>query len=155
MTARHRKPLPPRTVFLRRFLRKIVLATGVVAVSLLIGAVGYHYAEGMPWLDATLSATMILTSMGPSTPPQASAGKLFAIFYALFSGVVFVTLVAVLFAPVLHRFLHQFHLELEPEDSTQPPRRGIGPEKTGPRNKGTGNQGEETEEDRPRRHRPV
>ena len=121
MTARRRKPLPPRAVFLKRFLLKVALASGVVAVSLLIGAVGYHYAEGMPWLDATLSATMILTSMGPSAPLETSAGKLFAIFYALFSGVVFVTLVAVLFAPVLHRFLHQFHLELEPEDSPQPP----------------------------------
>jgi hypothetical protein len=107
------KPLPSRAVFAARLARKAVLASALVAGALLIGAIGYHATEGLPWLDATLNASMILTGMGPVNQLQTPGGKLFAIFYSLFSGVVFITMVAVLFAPVLHRFLHRFHLDLE------------------------------------------
>jgi hypothetical protein len=112
--SRKYRPLPPRRVFARHLARKVAIATGVVGTSLLLGACGYHFTEGLAWLDATLNAAMILTGMGPVNPLQTSGGKVFAIFYALFSGVVFITMVALLFAPVLHRFLHRFHLDLEP-----------------------------------------
>ena len=70
---------------------------------------GYHQTEGLPWLDALLNASMILSGMGPVQELHTTAGKLFASFYALFSGVMFITLAGVLFAPVFHRFLHKFH----------------------------------------------
>jgi hypothetical protein len=107
------KPLPPRAMFVARFVRKAMIALAVVAGSLFVGASGYHYTEHLPWLDATLNASMILSGMGPVDQLQTSGGKLFAIFYSLFSGVVFITMVAFLFGPVVHRFLHRFHLELE------------------------------------------
>jgi len=108
-----RRPVPPRIVFIVRLGRKATVAGGVVAASLLLGACGYHYAEGLSWLDATLNASMILTGMGPVDQLHSDGGKLFAIFYSLFSGVVFITMAALLFGPVLHRFLHRLHLELE------------------------------------------
>ena len=110
------KPLPSRAVFVARLARKALLALCLIAVAVLIGAMGYHFAEGLPWLDATLNASMILSGMGPVDRLQTPGGKLFAIFYCLFSGVVFITMVAVLFAPVIHRFLHRFHLELGAHD---------------------------------------
>jgi hypothetical protein len=74
---------------------------------------GYHYFGELSWLDALLNASMILSGMGPVNELRTTAGKLFATFYALFSGVAFITIVGVLFAPVIHRFLHKFHLEFE------------------------------------------
>jgi len=111
-------PLPPRIVFLRRLARSAGIALGLVLGSLGMGALGYHDFEGLPWLDSTLNAVMILTGMGPVDPLRSTGGKLFGIFYALFSGVAFLTMVAVLFAPVAHRFLHRFHLDIarEPRD---------------------------------------
>jgi hypothetical protein len=109
------KPLPTRIVFARHLARKALVALCIVGGALTLGACGYHFTEGLPWLDATLNASMILAGMGPVDPIRTTGGKVFATFYALFSGVVFITMAAVLFGPVLHRFLHRFHLELERE----------------------------------------
>jgi hypothetical protein len=82
-----------------------------VAASLGLGMAGYHHFEKMPWLDAFLNASMLLAGMGPVSALQTEAGKLFAGFYALFSGLALVAAVGIIFAPVIHRFLHKFHLE--------------------------------------------
>jgi hypothetical protein len=110
------KPLPSRREFLVRLARTTVLAVGVVAGSLFMGVCGYHYFVGLPWLDATLNASMILAGMGPVDPIKSDAGKVFASLYAIFSGVVFIGAVALLLAPVVHRFLHRFHMEIEPDE---------------------------------------
>lgn len=110
--SRH-EPLPPRSVFLRHLSRNLSIAIGLVLGSLGIGTLGYHVFAGLPWLDAMLNAVMILTGMAPVDPLHSTAGKVFAICYALYSGVAFLTLVAVLFAPLVHRFLHRFHLDIE------------------------------------------
>ena len=115
MFEHRRTPLLPRFVFLRRQLRFAGLSAAIVLGALAAGALGYHATEGLTWLDALLNAAMILTGMGPVDRMQTSAGKLFATGYALASGVLFVTTVAVLFAPLIHRFLHRFHLELDGE----------------------------------------
>jgi uncharacterized membrane protein len=78
--------------------------------------------EGLPWLDAGLNAVMILTGMGPVNPIATPAAKVFAMGYALFSGVFFLTMVAVLLAPAVHHFLHRFHLDLSEEESRRPER---------------------------------
>jgi hypothetical protein len=101
-----------RRILVRRLARNGTLVFVLVFVAVGIGAVGYHVFDDLPWLDAALNATMILTGMGPVNPVVAPAGKLFAIAYALFSGVFFLTMVAVLLAPALQHFLHRFHLEL-------------------------------------------
>jgi hypothetical protein len=104
--------LIPRARFLRRVAKHGMIAGAVVAVSLLIGVLGYRLSEGMAWVDALLEAAMILTGMGPTHDFHSVAGKLFATAYALFSGIIFLTVAAVLFGPLLHRFLHRFHLDL-------------------------------------------
>src|SRR5262245_28005193 len=98
--------LAPMDEFLRRQLRFALLAAGIVVGGLGIGASGYHVLESLPWVDSLLNAAMILSGMGPVDRIQTTAGKLFATAYALASGVLFITTVGVLFAPVVHRFFH-------------------------------------------------
>jgi hypothetical protein len=110
-------PLFTRRHFFGRLARSSATAAGIVAFSLALGSVGYHWLGGLPWIDALLNASMILTGMGPVDPMRSAAAKLFAAFYALYSGIAFLTSMAVLLAPVVHRFLHKFHLEIrEPGD---------------------------------------
>ncbi len=108
----HRQPLASRRVFLQRMARYVALSIGIILLSLAIGILGYHYTEGLSWIDSLLNASMILGGMGPVDPIRTVAGKLFASFYALFSGMVFLVAVGVLIAPAFHRFLHRFHLEM-------------------------------------------
>lgn len=110
------RPLLPRRAFYARFAWSVMATVGIVAFSLLMGSAGYHYLGGLPWIDALLNASMILAGMGPVDPLQSSAAKLFAAFYALYSGIAFLTMVAILMAPLLHRFLHKFHLEISEGD---------------------------------------
>lgn len=111
------KPLLPRKVFVFRMLRCLALAFAIIGASLALGIFGYHFCAELSWVDSLLNAAMILTGMGPVNELHTVAGKLFASFYALFSGVVFITAVALLLSPVFHRFLHKFHLESDTEDN--------------------------------------
>jgi hypothetical protein len=115
MTLRRPPPLLPRRTFLRRLGRSASLAATLIFGALALGIAGYHVFGRLSWLDSLVNASMILAGMGAVDPIPSVAGKLFASFYALFSGVAFLTTVAVLLAPVMHRFLHRFHLELSDE----------------------------------------
>ncbi len=105
------EPLLPWGRFLRRQLWHTVVAAALIAGSLGVGMVGYHVIDNQDWIDAAYSATMILTAMGPSTSPTTSGGKVFAICYAMFSGIVFITTVTVLLTPSAHRLLHSVHAD--------------------------------------------
>ncbi|HXU12582.1 MAG TPA: hypothetical protein VN898_11500 [Candidatus Binatia bacterium] len=122
MGPRRHPPLPPRTHFLRHVARNAALAGGLVSGSLALGVLGYHLLAGLSWIDALVNASMILTGMGPVNEMTTVGAKLFASFYALFSGVAFLTIVAVLLAPAVHRFLHRFHLDLagDQDDGKKP-----------------------------------
>ena len=113
------EPLLPTRPFLGRVARFAGLAGLLIAASLAIGASGYHWLAQLPWIDALLNASMILTGMGPVDPMRNTAGKLFASAYALFSGVAFVSMIALLFAPLVHRFFHALHVEVEDAQETQ------------------------------------
>jgi hypothetical protein len=111
--------LLPARPFFGRVARFSGLAAGVVAGSLAIGAAGYHWLAKLPWIDALLNASMILTGMGPVDRMETAAGKLFASAYALFSGIAFVSMIALLFAPLIHRFFHALHVD--PDDDARAP----------------------------------
>lgn len=104
------QPLVSKKVFARRMAATIVKAASIIAGALGLGIFGYHFTENMPWLDALLNASMILSGMGPVGELKTAGGKWFASFYAIFSGVVFITTMGVVLAPIAHRFLHHFHL---------------------------------------------
>lgn len=105
------EPLIPRSRFLMRLALSGSLAVLLIGASLLLGVLGYHLFEGLSWVDSLLNASMILGGMGPVDLLHTEGGKLFASFYALFSGIMFLTIAAILFAPVVHRLLHKFHLD--------------------------------------------
>lgn len=105
--------------FTIRLLRSLALAICLTAVSLLVGAVGYHFTASISWLDSFLNASMILTGMGPLAELHTRAAKLFAMFYALYSGLFFVSVSAILVYPVMHRLLKRVHIEAtKPRSST-------------------------------------
>lgn len=117
MYEHHEEPLASREVFVRRLGINGLLALGLLLFSLGIGMLGYHFLEKLSWIDSLLNASMILGGMGPVNQLQTNAGKIFASFYAIYSGVILLASVGVLAAPIFHRFLHYFHLADEEKDN--------------------------------------
>jgi hypothetical protein len=107
---RHEQLLPGRQ-FAKRLGRFAAAAALLILTALGIGIAGYHWIAGLSLIDSLLNASMILTGMGPVNELNGSAAKLFASAYALFSGIVFISAMGVLFAPIAHRAMHRFHLE--------------------------------------------
>ena len=97
-----------RTKFLQRLFVHLLVAVGLLVVSLAIGMWGYEHFEGLPWQNAFLNSAMLLGGMGPVDPIKTDVGKLFAGIYALYAGLVFIVSAALVFTPILHRVLHKF-----------------------------------------------
>lgn len=87
--------------------------------SLFIGAAMYHFAEGLPWLEAVLNAVMIMTGLGLVDTLHTNVAKVFTCFYAILTAIVFYMVLAIIFAPLIHRFLHEFHLEIGRKDENE------------------------------------
>ncbi len=109
--------LASKKQFKRRLIRFSAISVVIFVFSLMLGILGYHYIAGLGWTDAFLNASMILGGMGPVDFLTSTSGKLFAGFYALFSGVAFLSAMAIFVTPILHRFLHKFHLDAEEKES--------------------------------------
>jgi hypothetical protein len=105
-----------KAAFLRRLAHSFLVVVLLVGFSLVAGMLGYHGFERLSWLDAFLNASMILGGMGPVAQVATEAGKLFAGIYALYSGLAFLVLTGLLFAPVAHRILHGFHYGADQEE---------------------------------------
>jgi len=110
MYEHHKQPLASPKVFVRRLALNGLIGLLLLTFSLLIGILGYHFLESLSWIDSLLNASMILGGMGPVNPLQTDAGKIFASFYAIYSGVILLASVGILITPIFHRFLHYFHL---------------------------------------------
>jgi hypothetical protein len=106
-------PVISRKEFAKRMAKSLALAFSLIVLSLLAGMAGYHYLEGLTWLDAFMNAAMILGGMGPVAPVQTVGGKVFAGCYALYSGLVVIVAAGVIFAPVIHRMIHKFHADAD------------------------------------------
>ncbi len=111
MSEHRHTPLAPRDLFLRRLAQNAGIAMFAVGGSLILGMWGYWYFESLTWLDAFLNAAMLLGGMGPVETPTTEGGKLFAGVYALYAGMVVLVAASILVAPVMHRYMHKFHLE--------------------------------------------
>lgn len=109
MYEQRKHPPLSRTRFAERLARHAMFVLALIVGSLVIGMAGYVYFERLSWLDAFLNSAMLLGGMGPVDAPRTDSGKLFAGFYALYAGLVFLITAGVLFAPFLHRLLHKFH----------------------------------------------
>ena len=111
----HKQKVMPLPRFFLRLGRYGLFALSLIFVSVIIGTAGYHYYGQLNWLDSFYMACMILTGMGPVAEMKTEGAKLFSSFYALYSGVAFLSIVAVFFAPIIHRLLHILHVESDEE----------------------------------------
>jgi TM2 domain-containing membrane protein YozV len=102
------RPVVPRHEFARRMGQHLLIGFSIIFISLLIGMYGYHHFERMDWVNAYENAAMILSGMGPVDPLLTVKGKIFAGTYALFSGIIFLIVIAIFIAPLFHRFFHKF-----------------------------------------------
>jgi len=112
MQFEHKKQeLVPFRIFLLRQVKYGLFALSLITFSMGIGTAGYHHFGVLSWLDSFHMSAMILTGMGPVESMTSNAAKLFSSFYALYSGVAFLSITAVFFAPLVHRLLHILHVE--------------------------------------------
>jgi hypothetical protein len=103
--------LLPRHAFAKRMVGVLALTFGVIALALSIGVLGYHHLAGFTWVDSILNASMILGGMGPVGELPNDGAKLFASAYAIFSGLVFISVMGIVLGPMAHRMLHRFHID--------------------------------------------
>ncbi|MFN8264512.1 MAG: hypothetical protein U0T11_00435 [Chitinophagaceae bacterium] len=106
-----RQKLASNKTFFRRQIGHVFFAGLIIVISLFIGIIGYHITDNIPWIDSLHNASMILSGMGPVVEIHSNAGKYFSSFYALFSGIVFITNIGIILAPAVHRIFHILHLE--------------------------------------------
>jgi len=111
MFERRHELVAPLSKFFIRLILNILLALTLIAAALFAGMSGYHHFEHMSWIDSFANAAMILSGMGPLGNLSTDGGKLFAGFYALFSGLAFILIISIIFAPIVHRYFHKFHVE--------------------------------------------
>jgi len=104
-------PLLPLPAFRARLIKTASLGFALIAASLVVGMLGYHYIAEQTWPDSFLNAAMILSGMGPIGELNSTAAKIFAGSYALYSGLALILIAGIILAPIVHRFLHKFHLE--------------------------------------------
>lgn len=102
-----------RAQFARRVFFHLLFVIGCAAISLTVGVLGYHFIGALPWIDSLLNASMILGGMGPVDTLKSDAAKVFASLYALFSGLFFIGVIAVLVVPFVHRIMHRLHIDEE------------------------------------------
>lgn len=105
------QPLAPVKVFKTRIYKNFFYALVFIALIWLIGMLGYRYTAGVSWIDAFHNAAMILSGMGPVIVIENTIGKIFSSFYAIFSGIAFVSSVGFILAPFAHRIIHKLNLE--------------------------------------------
>ncbi len=127
MTYKQAPQLSPFHNVLHRVMRSGLTIFGLIVASLLVGVLGYKLTEHMPWLDAFQNASMILSGMGPASDMHTGAGKIFASFYALYSGLFLIAITGAMLLPILHKTMLKFHLDEDEEDL---PKKAISSKKT-------------------------
>jgi hypothetical protein len=105
---KHQSPISGSR-FVWRIICHVAISASVLIFSLMLGICGYEHFEQLQWRDAFLNSAMLLGGMGPVNPPQTNDGKIFAGLYALYSGLVFLIVTAIIITPVVHRIMHKFH----------------------------------------------
>ncbi len=110
---RRHERLAPFSIFAKRVASSFAIGLALIAFALGVGIVGYHWLAGFDWVDSLLEASMILGGMGPvhGSDLNTGASKVFASAYALFSGLMFIGIMGVVLTPIVHRFLHKFHVD--------------------------------------------
>ncbi|HTZ10946.1 MAG TPA: hypothetical protein VMD04_01005 [Candidatus Margulisiibacteriota bacterium] len=115
MFEHYRQPLLTRRAFYLRMLRSVTISSALLIATVTIGSAAFHYLEGFTWTDSVLNCVLIMTGVGTVGVINSAAGKIFTAVYSLFSTLVFFTMLAIIFTPILHRLMHRFHLDIDRE----------------------------------------
>lgn len=105
------KQLVFKKEFIIRQLKHLVASILFIFAWIALGTTGYHFLGELEWIDAFVDASMIGSGMGPVNPLHTNTGKIFASFYAIFSGIVFITNIGILFTPIAHKIFKKMDLE--------------------------------------------
>lgn len=111
--------LIPTERFMLRVCKHVAYVSGIMALSVFIGAIGFMFIEELAPEDAILHSAYILSGFGLVELPQTYAGRLFAAGFGLYASLFFLAAFSVIFAPIVHRILHKLHLEEDSEGSVQ------------------------------------
>jgi len=113
MFEHYRQPLLPRRAFYLRLLRSVIVSLMLLIATVLAGAIAFRYIEGFSWIDSVLNCVLIMTGVGTVGVTNTAAGKIFTGIYSVISTLIFFTILAIIFTPLLHRLLHKFHLDVD------------------------------------------
>lgn len=113
----HTQKVIPFNQFITRLLRYTFFSAALIFISVLIGAIGYHHFGHIRWIDSFHMSCMILTGMGPVAEMKTNSAIIFSSLFALYSGVAFLSIIAVFLAPVVHRLLHKLHVEKDDNEN--------------------------------------
>lgn len=111
MYEKREHPLASRNTFVVRQLKHIFISLLFISFWVFGGVLGYHFFGELSWVDSLVNSSMIGSGMGPVNPINSVSGKIFESIYAIFSGVVFITNVGFIFAPIMHRIFHFLLME--------------------------------------------
>ncbi len=98
-----------------RLIKFSLISVGIFIFALGIGIAGYMGYGHMNLIDAFYNASMILGGMGPPDPIINPPARIFAGMYALFCGIVFLLSMGIVITPIVHRFMHKFHVDTKDE----------------------------------------
>ncbi|MCX5714071.1 MAG: two pore domain potassium channel family protein [Candidatus Omnitrophica bacterium] len=113
MFEHYRQPLLPKQAFYLRLVRSLAVSAALLIATIFLGAIIFRWIEHFNWLDAALNSVLIMTGVGTTGIINTPAGKIFTAIYSIFSTLIFFTILAIIFTPILHRLLHKFHLDID------------------------------------------
>lgn len=108
-----RDALVTRRHFALRLLKAFLLTVALVAFSVGLGTVGFHWLTDHGWAESLYQMARILSGQPHTVDPMTTGGRVFVVFYGFYGRLLFVTMIAVVLAPILHRLLHLLHLECD------------------------------------------
>jgi hypothetical protein len=97
--------------------RNLRLAIILIVLSLLGGMAGFHYTGGYGLVESFSQAALLLGGEGPSGAYPNDPTRIFAGIYALYSGLTYIVLSALLLSPVFSSVLKRHHVDV---GSTKP-----------------------------------
>ncbi len=103
--------LAPKSLFILRLGASFTFGMILIIVTLIIGMLGLIFLDNESHTDAFSNAAMILSSVGTITNVTTKSAKIFCGFYSLISNFIYITVIGIMFAPLIHRKLHQYHLD--------------------------------------------
>jgi hypothetical protein len=92
--------------------RNLQFAVVLILVSLLGGMAGFHFTGGFGMVESFTQAALLLAGEGPAGAYPTDSVRIFAGLYALYSGLAYIVLTALLLAPVFGHLLSLHNVDV-------------------------------------------